>query len=102
MLTTESVTREFQTTLSYIKFAERLKAIHQTVEDLIDAYRKMTETVVPAEVPDIVRDKKDRIILAAAVGGRASHIVSGDKDLLILEQFETIPILAPTQFLAIF
>jgi len=45
------------------------------------------------------RDPNDRHVLGAAVGLTADFIVSGDKDLLVLESFEDIPILSPRQFL---
>lgn len=43
------------------------------------------ERVQPsAAVPISVRDAKDVPILAAALGGRADYLVTGDKDLLVL------------------
>jgi putative PIN family toxin of toxin-antitoxin system len=47
------------------------------------------------------RDPKDDKFLALAVGGHATHIVSGDMDLLILDPFRDIRIVTPRQFLAI-
>jgi predicted nucleic acid-binding protein len=46
-----------------------------------------------------VRDPKDVMILACAVGGKADFIVSGAKDLLTLVSYEGIPILTAEQFL---
>jgi predicted nucleic acid-binding protein len=43
----------------------------------------------------------DNKFLAAAVVGRADYIVSGDKHLLSLEEFEGIPILNSRQFLQV-
>jgi predicted nucleic acid-binding protein len=37
------------------------------------------------ELPLPVRDVKDEPILAAAFGGQADYIVTGDKDLLVLD-----------------
>jgi len=44
------------------------------------------------------RDPKDDKFLELAVNGRADIIVSGDADLLALNPFRGIPILAPAQF----
>lgn len=45
----------------------------------------VAERVQPiAEVPVPVRDPKDVPILAAAIGGNADYLVTGDKDLLVL------------------
>jgi putative PIN family toxin of toxin-antitoxin system len=54
----------------------------------------------PDEVVEC-RDPKDDKFLALAVAGRATHIVSGDSDLLILDPFRDIRIVTPRQFLAI-
>jgi uncharacterized protein len=45
------------------------------------------------------RDPKDNKFLELAVSGRASHIVTGDSDLLVLNPFEGISIVAPQTFL---
>ena len=45
------------------------------------------------------RDRKDNKILEVAVSGQADCIISGDKDLLVLNPFRDIPILSPTDFL---
>jgi predicted nucleic acid-binding protein len=41
---------------------------------------------------------KDNPILACAVEGGADYIVSGDRDLLVLERFQSIPIVSPAAF----
>jgi uncharacterized protein len=45
------------------------------------------------------RDPKDDMLLEVALSGRAACIVSGDKDLLVLNPFRSIPILTPDDFL---
>ena len=45
------------------------------------------------------RDPKDDKFLSLAVSGQATHIVSGDADLLALHPFQGIQILAPSEFL---
>jgi putative PIN family toxin of toxin-antitoxin system len=45
------------------------------------------------------RDPKDDKFLELAVSGRATHIVTGDSDLLALNPFQGIEILPPHRFL---
>jgi hypothetical protein len=45
------------------------------------------------------RDPKDDKFLSLAVSGHASHIVTGDLDLLVLHPFRGIPVLSPAAFL---
>lgn len=47
----------------------------------------------------VCRDPKDDKFLSLAVSGRASHIVTGDADLLVLDPFQNIQILTPDGFL---
>lgn len=48
----------------------------------------------------VVRDSDDDWILATALAGKSACIVTGDKDLLSLEQHEGIVILRPAEFWA--
>ena len=57
---------------------------------------------LPDEVPRICRDPDGDWVIACAVAGEADLIVSGDRDLLDLEQVGDIPILSARQFLARF
>lgn len=45
------------------------------------------------------RDPKDNKFLELALSGRASHVISGDRDLLALKVFQGITILTPQAFL---
>lgn len=45
------------------------------------------------------RDPKDNKFLEVAVSGRATHIITGDDDLLVLNPFEETAIVKPQEFL---
>jgi putative PIN family toxin of toxin-antitoxin system len=55
---------------------------------------------IPDPLPELTvcRDPKDDIFLALAIGGKASCIITGDEDLLVLHPFKDIPIIAPSVF----
>jgi predicted nucleic acid-binding protein len=53
-----------------------------------------------AEEVRLCRDPKDDKFLELVVSGRASSMVTGDQDLLVLHPFRGVPILTPAQFLA--
>jgi putative PIN family toxin of toxin-antitoxin system len=100
LVTSTDIIHELKITLQYSKFDQHFMALGRTVDNVVEEYQKIAESVTPADVPeDVVRDKKDRMILATAVGGKASHLVSGDKDLLDLREYEKIIILTATQFI---
>lgn len=57
------------------------------------------ERVDPSSLPEAVcRDPDDDHIIAAAVSGRCDCLITGDSDLLTLEEHDGIPILAPRDF----
>jgi putative PIN family toxin of toxin-antitoxin system len=58
------------------------------------------ELVVVTDVVTACRDPKDNKFLELALSGEATHIVSGDEDLLVLHPFRGVRILTPKAFLA--
>ncbi len=64
--------------------------------------KRFEEKTFIIDVPECVklcRDPKDNKFLALALAGKASAIITGDKDLLILNPFKDICILSPAEFL---
>jgi putative PIN family toxin of toxin-antitoxin system len=47
---------------------------------------------------NVCRDREDDKILGLAINAGADFIITGDKDLLVLKIFESIPILTPREF----
>lgn len=58
----------------------------------------VSRPTVEVDVPEL-RDHKDLMVLATAASGDIDVIVTGDRDLLVLEEFSGIPILSPQDFL---
>lgn len=58
----------------------------------------LAEVVGVPDVPRVARDPDDDAVLAAAVAGGASTIVTGDRDLLILGTHHGIRIVTPRDF----
>jgi len=48
-----------------------------------------------------IRDLDDLKVIACALTGQADYTVTGDKDLLMLRQFDGIKILTPAEFLKV-
>jgi predicted nucleic acid-binding protein len=62
----------------------------------------LSEVAEPLEsVPPICRVPDDDWVIACAVAGNADVIVSGDRDLLALEQVGKVSILTAAQFFAL-
>jgi putative PIN family toxin of toxin-antitoxin system len=56
------------------------------------------ETITLPDIPNL-RDQNDKIILAAALTAQANIIITGDNDLLILKDFQDIPIMTAKTFI---
>jgi predicted nucleic acid-binding protein len=52
-------------------------------------------------LPGVTRDPKDDAVVACAKEGQANYIVSGDQDLLVLNNYEGVQIVTPQQFIEI-
>jgi putative PIN family toxin of toxin-antitoxin system len=67
----------------------------------------LTTLVHEAELVNVVekvtdcRDPRDDKFLELAVSGRATHIVTGDSDLLVLHPFRGIIVASPSHFLTL-
>jgi putative PIN family toxin of toxin-antitoxin system len=67
--------------------------------EFVDALADQAEMV---EIPGTLRacrDPDDDMVLETAMSGRANCVVTGDKDLLVLDPFRGIRILTPAAFL---
>src|SRR5690606_7015799 len=87
-------------TLSRRKFEKKFKAANLTPEKVVNRYLQFAELVQPVELDSsVIRDPKDVPLLACTVGGEADYLISGDNDLLVLESFQSIPIIKASAFL---
>lgn len=76
----------------YVHEDERLEVLATLVRE--------AELVMVTDVVTDCRDPKDNKFLELALSGKATHIVSGDEDLLMLHPFRGVLILTPQAFLA--
>jgi len=82
------------------KLVEKFKYSTETAEEAVALFRAGMEIVTPvALASQVSRDPDDDNILATAVAGNCDCIITGDKDLLVLKQFEGISVLSPREFL---
>jgi putative PIN family toxin of toxin-antitoxin system len=89
--------QELRTVLQRPKFS---KYVHShEIDELLD--NLTLKTIVPSNYGEIkdCHDAKDNMILEAAVYGNADFIITGDEDLLALNPYRWIKILAPTDYL---
>lgn len=90
----ETTFRELQNALEYSKFIPALARLETSREQIIHALAEHSQVLSdPKEIPSLVPGEGDNYILAAAMAANANAIVTGDKLLLQLEQYQDIPII---------
>ncbi len=99
----ESLFLELETTLRRPKFQAKIQSLNLNLEDVIDATKDVLQfcPTISVDAPQL-RDPKDTVVLAAAVAANAEAIITGDLDLLVLIEFNGIPILTPQNFLSLY
>jgi putative PIN family toxin of toxin-antitoxin system len=77
----------------YVRQEKRLAFLAALVRD--------AELVEITETIQVCRDPKDDKFLELAISGKATHIISGDPDLLTLHPFRGVDIVGPAAFLVL-
>jgi len=77
----------------------KMKIDPSLADEILAELANELEIVEPVPLlKSICRDEDDDWVLATALAGHSDIIVTGDKDLLVLKQFQGIKILSPRQF----
>ncbi len=92
-----------------VEAALKLQKIRKYLREPEDALLWLADLAALADLADdtgrakgVCRDPEDDAVLSAAIEGRADVIVTGDADLLALEEHEGIAILTPRAFSDLF
>lgn len=82
---------------------KKIKLPEPTAEEIVSFIQSKAELVVPVELePSACRDADDLKILGTAITFGADYLVTGDKDMLVLEHIRGIEILTPRAFARLF
>jgi len=96
----QQLLNEIEAAFNKKKFQPKLKDLNLTVSTLINLIRESV-VLYPIEeisVPEL-RDPDDNIVLATAIAANADAIVTGDRDLLVLGEYQGIQIVTAQDFL---
>jgi putative PIN family toxin of toxin-antitoxin system len=74
------------------------KIVREEYDKLVARLRNVAELVDVHSVVEICRDPKDNFLLALAKDGDADYLITGDKDLLVLKEFEKTKIIDMNEF----
>jgi putative PIN family toxin of toxin-antitoxin system len=101
LLISPAIVREILEVLHRPKIRARFPHIAEVDVARVIALFATGEVFEPTEVPAVSRDVKDDIFLACACQGGADYLVSEDKDLLCLQEYEGTRIVSSREFIEI-
>lgn len=70
------------------------------LEDLLETVRDKAEFIFVSTAVGLCRDPKDNFLLSLAIDGNATHLLTGDKDLLVLKKIGKTKILTISNYLS--
>jgi putative PIN family toxin of toxin-antitoxin system len=100
LLVSEATVAELDAVLRRPKFDRYLSEDRRL--EFLAALVRTAEVVIVADVVTDCRDPDDNKFLELAVSGSASHIITGDADLLTLHPYRGIEVVSPKDFLLVF
>jgi putative PIN family toxin of toxin-antitoxin system len=98
LLLSREITQEFEKNLRK-KFKLTAAEVNQALTVLLEAGETVQEV---RPIPPICRNPEDDKILALAKQEEADYLVTGDQDLLIIEQYDQTRIVTPKSFEGMF
>ncbi len=100
LLYSDTLLQEWLDVLSRPRIQNKYHLTNEDAQTILMFILLRGEAVTPNRKITACRDPKDNQFLEVSAAGQADVIVSGDKDLLVLNPFEDIPIVSPHSFLA--
>jgi putative PIN family toxin of toxin-antitoxin system len=81
------------------KLTRKLRFSSESASEAVALLRRKCRIVTPSAFPvSVSRDPDDDWVLGTALAGDAEIIITGDRDLLVLHEFQSIKIVAPGPF----
>ena len=81
------------------KFAKKIMASLLTVDQLVDHYVELVQVVGPTPTPRIVSDPDDDVVIGTALAAKADLLVTGDRPLLSVSEYQGVRIVSVTEAL---
>ncbi len=83
------------------RIREKYALDDQTIEAVLSLLALRGDLVHPTRHVRVCRDANDNMLIEAALAGNAQYLVTGDEDLLVLKQFESVQIVTSRAFLEV-
>jgi uncharacterized protein len=84
------------------KFEKKIAASQLSIDQLVDRYANLTTLVRPTPLAGIAPDPDDDVVIGTALAAQATWVVTGDKPLLSVGQYQNVRIVSVSQFCELF
>ena len=101
LFTSAALLAELTDILGRRKFDKKIAASTLTVDQLVDRYAVLAALVRPVPTPRVAPDADDDVVIGTALAAKAELIVTGDKPLLSVAEYEGVRIVGVAQALQI-
>ena len=99
LFTSAALLAELTDILGRRKFDKKIAASTLTVDQIVDRYVALAALVRPTPTPRIAPDPDDDVVIGTALAARADLIVTGDKPLLTVAEYQGVRIVGVSQAL---
>lgn len=100
LFTSTAMLAELTDILARRKFAKKIAASQRSIDQLVDGYAQLAALVRPAPTPRIAPDPDDDVVIGTALAAKAEFIVTGDKPLLSVDEYQGVKIIGVAQAVA--
>ncbi len=102
VLVTQPIVDEILRVTGYERIQKKYAKVRENRLEFVALISEQAVWVEPEEQLDVIAaDESDNRYVECAVAGNAQYIVTGDKHLLDLREYEGIPILTPAAFVTL-
>lgn len=101
LYTSTPLLAELTDILSRRKFEKKIAASPLSVDQLMDHYAGLARVVRPAPIPRIAPDPDDDAVIGAALAAKAGLLVTGDRRLLSVGDFQGVRIVGVVEALRV-
>ena len=101
LFTSAALLAELTDILGRRKFDKKIAASTLTVDQLVDRYAALAALVRPSPTPRIAPDPDDDVVIGTALAAKADLIVTGDKPLLSVAEYQGVRLVGVSQALQI-
>jgi putative PIN family toxin of toxin-antitoxin system len=94
IFTSTPLLEELTETLSKSKLERKIAASMLSADQLVNSYAEWVSVVRPVFVPRLAPDPDDNVVIGTALAAKADFVVTGDRTLLSVAEYEGVRIVS--------